>query len=179
VAWEQRYSAKIEYHGQEICYPGNRSCKDVVPPATWSRRRVRKLSGTFGNIFGKVWIDSLRHNSSDACSSDLVANSVKTKGLFVSWLYKMSLFSHLAKFWPGEIWKTLCFVLTGSIINLHMCLSRDLASLCQVFLVAKQVSSNAWIITSFYEISLMPAKIDWVYFAVCFVNQLEADVLLF
>jgi len=71
---------EVFHHGQEIRYPGNRFYQDVVPPASRSRTRVRKLSAAFGNIFGKVWIDSLRHNSSDACTSDLVANSVKTKG---------------------------------------------------------------------------------------------------
>lgn len=117
-AREQRYSAKSnKYHGREICYPGNRFCQDVVPSATWSRTRVRKLSVALGNVFAKVWIDSLRLNSSDACSSDLVANSVKTKGLFVLLFHKVLLFSHLEKIWRVEAWKTLRFVLTGSIIG--------------------------------------------------------------
>lgn len=38
---------------------------------------------------------------------------------------------------------------------------------CQVFSAAEQVSSNAWILTSFYEILLNEdAKIDWAFFAV-------------
>lgn len=104
-----------ECHGWEICYPGNCCCQDVVPPAAWSRTRVRKLSGALGNVFAKVWIDSLRLNSSDACSSDLVANSVKTKGLLVSSFYEVLLFIHLGKMSHGEAWNTLCFVLTGLI----------------------------------------------------------------
>lgn len=144
VARQQRYSAKVKYHGQEICYPGNRFCQDVVPPATWSRTRVRKLSGAFVNVFGKVWIDSLRHYRSDACPSDLVANSVETKGLSLSSFYEMLLFRiDLERIvnpyvlpWPGR-WLICISAYHGTV------------SLFKAFPAAKQVSSNPWILASF------------------------------
>lgn len=82
------------YHGQEIRNPGNHfSCEDVVSAATWNRTGVGKFSGAFGSIFGKVWIDSFRDNSTDACSNDMVENSVKIKEtgtcMFISLFYEL------------------------------------------------------------------------------------------
>ena len=56
-------------------------------------------------------------------------------------------------------------------VDLHIG-SRDSIELCQVFSAGKQVSSNSSILTSFYEISLMP-RLTGLFCCVCFGNQLE------
>ena len=56
----------------------------------------------------------------------------------------------------------------GQIISLY----HATASLCQAFPGAKQVFSNASILTSFYQISLTP-RLNELFCCVCFGNQVE------
>ena len=86
----------------------------------------------------------------------------------------MLLFSHLEKIWRVEASGRPCVLSWQGrlLVNLHISAYHAIASLCQAFLATKQVSSNAWFLTSFCEISLMP-RLNGLFCCVCFGNQLE------